>query len=270
MISLSILEGVALSLYAIRFDVSFTPREVIDVPGFSVKFLKSLFISYDSEGLIKSLLLSGGANKPIQLSPIMLGDRAILSTGNVKLRVGTNYWFRLGFVGDESKVSYISDLINDVVERFAELLSIDVVTTSLEVFSSAPKEFTIKVLTPAIIKAKDSTLVRYPTLKELISSPLRVLGRVLWERYTINIPTTWAWRISAYYIMTESQSRSSKVDLGDGRVVEGVTGVWSFKKIHKMPKYLESVLSKALAVAESVGIGKSRAIGFGVTSISHK
>ncbi len=250
--------------------MNFTPREVIDVPGFSVKFLKSLFISYDSEGLIKSLLLGGGANKPIQLSPIMIGDRAILSIGNVKLRVGVNYWFRLGFVGDEGMVSYVSDLISDVVERFAELLSIDVASTSLEVFSGAPKEFIIKALTPAVIKAKDSTLIRYPTLKEIISSPLRVLGRVLWEKYSINIPTTWAWRINAYYVMTESQSRSSKVDLGDGRVVEGVLGRWGFKMVHRMPKYLESVLSKVLTVAECVGIGKSRAIGFGVTNVNRR
>ncbi len=257
-----------MALYAVRYDVHFTPREPIEVPGFTVKFLKSLIITHDSGDVVKSLILEGGANKPIHLSPIMTSGKPLLSTSTVKLVPGVRYWFRLGTVCDEAKLPILNDFVMGLVEKFAEPLGIEVVSNHLEVLVNAPREFSVSILTPAVIKAKDSTLVKYPTLKELISSPIRVLGRALWEKYSINIPTTWTWRISSYYVMTHAENRSLRVDMGDGRVVEGVVGRWGFRRVAKMPKYLEAVLAKALAVANAVGVGKSRAIGFGMTNIT--
>ncbi len=259
-----------MGLYAVRFDVYFRPKEVIEVPGFSVKFLKSLIINYDSEGLIKDLILSGGANKPLHLSPIMVGGKALLHGDQVRLLPSTKYWFRLGIICTEDLLYRLSEFLVNLVSKFGELLSIEVTSEHLEVLNKAPKEFMIEVLTPAVIKAKDSTLVKYPTLKELLSTPIKVLGRVLWEKYSINIPTTWIWRISSYHIMTTSKSEVTKVDIGKGRVVEGITGRWGFKRVSEIPKYLEAILAKTLAIANTIGVGKSRAIGFGTTNIKIK
>ncbi len=256
-----------MGIYAIKFKVFFTPKEPIEVPGFTVKFVKSLVINRDEGGIIKSLLLEGGANKPIQLSPIMVGSKPLLSSDPVKLVPGSRYWIKLGMVCSEGLIEALSNFVSELVKDFAELLSIEVTSEHLEVLSKAPNEFTFKVLTPAVIKARDSSLIKYPTLKELISSPIKVLGRVLWEMYSINVPTTWAWRISAYYVMTEARGKVVRVDLGDGRVVEGVVGTWGFKRVSNPPKYLGAVLAKVLAIADAVGVGKSRGIGFGLTEV---
>jgi len=254
-------------LHVIKFKIDFTPAETTEVPGFTVKFIKSLVINRDTSGLLKSLILEVGANKPIQLSPVLLGSKALLSKSPTKLVRGTRYSIRLGVVCDEELLESVSNSVTHLLDGIADVLSIEVTSEVLESINKAPKEFRVRVITPAVIKARDSTLVKYPTLKELISSPIKVLGRVLWEKYSINIPTTWAWRMSSYYVMTEASSKVVRVDLGDGRVVEGVVGTWGFRKVANPPKYLEAVLGKVLTIANAVGIGKSRAIGFGVTDV---
>lgn len=261
-------------LVAVRVLVRFAVREAVEIPGFTPSFVKSLLIMGDGGGLVKELFTRGGANKPLGITPVMAGGRPILSEGRVTLKPGRTYWVGVGAAGGEELVEAVpAAALNAFGSGVCETAGAEVEAVRLEEPPQAiPKEITVKTLTPAIIEALTAdgtqTLIESPTLRDILATPLRILGRVLWEAYGINIPTAWGWRIARHYAQTKSKTRTTTVNIGKGRKVRGVEGEWTFKATKlKPPKYVAAALDKALKIAKAVGIGKSRGIGFGQVKI---
>jgi len=265
---------VGASLVAVRVRVFFTPVEDVSIPGFSVRFVKSSLIMADEVGLLKSLLLGGGANKPVGITPVMLGSTPLLKVGEVILRRGVRYWVRVGVVGGEDLATYLPNI---VLKAFSTgVLEGGGVEVEAESLSVPPKEqparIVIRTVTPAIIRVRSvdgkPVTVTSPTLKELLATPIRVLGRILWETQGINIPTAWAWRISRHYTQLRARTRKVGVVMKPNQPpTPAITGEWEYVATAKLPTYLKATLHKALTIAKTTGIGKSRGIGFGQTEI---
>lgn len=261
-------------LIAVRVRVSFSPVEEFGVPGFSVRFVKSSLIMADELGLIKSLLLGGGANKPVGLTPVMVGRRALLADGEVVLRPGTTYWVGVGVVGGEDLATYLPDLALKAFDSgVVRCVGVEVNAASLnEAPRGQPRRLVIESLTPIIVRAKglggESVFVAAPTLRDLLASPIRVLGRVLWETQGINIPTAWAWRIAKHYAQTHAQTKKVMIRIKQGKPpIPATTGKWEYVATAELPTYLKATLHKALTIAKTLGVGKSRGIGFGQIEI---
>ncbi len=260
-------------LTAVRVTASFTTIEDISVPGFSVRFVKSSLIMADEVGLIKPLLLSSSANKPVGITPVMLGRRPLLTKDEVVLKAGRTYWVRVGVVGEEELTANLPDLVYRAFnEGVARCLSVEVEATTLNTpVRGQPRQISIRTVTPAIITARTlerrTIAVTAPTLKDLLATPIRVLGRILWETNGINIPTAWAWRIARYYVQTHAQSRKTIITIKPKQQATAITGKWGYTATRKLPTYLQVTLQKALTIANTIGIGKSRGIGFGQTNV---
>lgn len=264
------------SVTAVRVTASFTPLEDFSVPGFTVRFVKSSLIMADETGVIRSLLLGGGANKPLGLTPVMRGGRPLQSGEEVVLRAGETYWVRVGVVGGEELTADLPDLVFRAFnEGVVRCVGVEVEATSLSTpVKGQPMRVTIETITPAIIRVKTmdggSVTVTAPTLRDLLATPLRVLGRILWETNGINIPTAWAWRIAKHYAQINAWTRKATVTIKPNQQTTAVTGKWEYIATAKLPTYLQTTLQKTLTIAKTIGIGKSRGIGFGQTNIKTK
>jgi len=264
-------------LVAVRVLVRFTVKEDFSVPGFTARFVKSSLITADRYGVLKSLLLGGGANKPVGLTPVMRGAAPILKDGEAVLRAGEAYWVRVGVAGGEELATLVPDVVMDAFSTgVTECLGMEVEADALDSPPGPqPAVIHVRTITPAIIKATTpdggSVTITTPTLKEILASPLRVLGRILWEAYGMNIPTAWAWRITKYYAQTKNKTKTTKVKIKENlKPITATHGEWTYTATAKMPTYLKATLHKTLTIAKTVGIGKSRGIGFGQTQIKTK
>lgn len=253
---------ISAAVAVISFSVS-GPRAVLSP---TVRFVKSLIYERDRVGLLKGLLGSGGANKPVGITPLMRGSRPVWGgEGAVSLGPG-DYWFRVGTVIPQSRVLEFTSAVSDVASAVGGSLSVSV--KDVLAAREPPEGFCIKTLTPAQIRAGGG-FVSYPGLHDLLRSPMRVLSRVLYEVIGTQYPTGWAYYFGRYYAGVKGVSRVVSLDLGKGREVRGVIGEWCFRSVRKPPTWLATALAQALLVAEAVGVGKSRATGLGQVEIRY-
>ena len=274
-------------------------RECI-VPPYTSKIVKYMIETSDKLRFLRDIARSRKSYKPITISPIYHGSKPLYTifskdTKPLVLSPDEVYWFRVSIVtNDPSKVVDLGEFSGIFKTPYGDFLaSID--RAEITSFSSLEfdfnKYFKIEFLTPTILTNK---LMTPPKLRDLSkeiperhrlvpssSAIFSYLAR-LWNSFVspkLMIPRKNASDLDVYkfglvsdvalvevnYRLKPVTAIYGKGKSGKLKLVRGFRGWIIYELTYpKMKKYYK----KLLALANALGIGRSRSIGFGQVRIS--
>ncbi len=267
------------------YRIAFYPLNDIIVPVFSSRLSFTLFTKFLSEKWVKRLKElheSKTPMKPYRFSPIFAGNRALFKNSRDRIPVlhgGRRYWFKVTLIGLEPDFSLI-----DKVRVFGSEIIVDEVEVSSRSFKDLTmggriNEFKIYFRSPTLLSPKLCLppRVRVETqykVYRLYPQPcLWVRSLILyWNKYApsdLRFRNGYRFsRLADIYLMETSHEighvtayYSKNKELIEHR---GFTG-WI--KYSVIDREFSARLTPLLRLAELVGIGKSRSIGFGYVDI---
>ena len=282
----------------VRLDYQVVPEHDVVLPPLSSKVMKYAVLSKQLLPLeeVDSLVRSRDKNKPLFMSNLKLGGRALVSEGKeITVKAGSPLMGTLGFLhrgeldpGEipwEKKVETPYGTFSFSLSGI-QVLEVDSLVSSKE---EVQGNILLKFVSPAIMSSKafipPSLKERFRRFKSgyLLLPPIGlVLGyayktycsalsmvdsqhcEVNTYRYSVlftGLSSVFGFRLRPVTVVVGNDNK------GNLRKTRGVTGWVEFDIVH--PKYKAKAL-KFLKVASFLGLGKSRGIGFGEVEVTVK
>ena len=266
----------------VKLHVAFTVNKRVVIPPFSSKVSK--LILHRLSKLYVSLSNSATPLKPVSVSPLIYDGRALIKLKDepklLTLSEGVIYYFSCGMVLDENfpfedLVSLESSSIDNVFGAVAVLKEMRIEVRRFESFGfEKPRAVRLRFLSP--------TLLQLPTFGRFRKGryvffpiPSLVIGSLA-EHWNSNcdrelfIKSPQYLSVYSNYVLMEADFRIRPVTViyDEKRMVRGFTG-WVFYDLRKCrnTKSFKRIMA-LLDYAQYVGVGKSRATGFGQVSVS--
>ncbi|GEM_PF-1576590 len=230
---------------------------------------------------LASLLDEKGQYKPYSTTPLFLDGRPLLKTRPgppLVLRAGTSYRFRLSIISRDTHPSQILLALPARIElydtapatlalRSARLLPEDTLATPLKRGDTIAIDFVTptQLQLPKINKkARRGRYVMTPHPYYLFYSL-----REMWNRYAEEKITSAPWRANYALLSTYVDIHSTAIQYDKKRTIVGFTGHTAYRVETRSTRLLHA-LSKLLALASLMGVGKSRGIGLGYVKVAVK
>jgi len=274
-------------------------------PPFTSRIVKNVIMTYPHFSLLREVVSTKGKFKPIMITPLIDSEgHALYSTYEpggvylpIKLRPNEEYTVKIGVATDNHDVIEELAMLDGVFKteygRFifrvgtVEVTSIDALTFDFG------RYFKIRFLTPTILTNKVmlppplmDKARKVPNRHRLLPTPSYIFNFLikLWNTLVpdeLKLPKPGSDLWGAYRFGRVSDIVINEVDFrvkavtaicgkdaaGRLREIRGFVGWVLYELSYPHPK-LKRVYSKLLALANHLGIGRSRAIGFGHVTIT--
>lgn len=285
-------------MIAVKLKYVLVPSPELRPPPLTSKVIKYVIEKYGCN-LLKSLVGSRRALKPIQLSPLFLNNKPLYSCGKpLRPLAKDSYlvtWVSLCLSSDSlDDITYL-DLSGNYETPYGnfrlELVEAELTDILKSSMNNLNKFFRINFITPTVLtnkymvppplKVRATTL---PSRHKLIPQPSFIFSYLLklWNSLApphARIPDEGAGDWDAYslgrladatLVEVDYRLRPETVVLGrdeEGRLrrVRGFTG-WVIYEC--LSKKLLSIYAKLLKLAEYLGVGRSRGIGLGIVRVN--
>ena len=265
----------------VKLHVFFTVNRRVVIPPFSAKVSK--LVLHRISKLYSSLTRVNKPLKPISVSPLIIDGHALIKLKNDKrtltLNGGEYYYFSCGMIVDEDfplddLISLESASVDDVFGASVSLREIRIEVRRFDSFGfGKPKAVKLRFLSP--------TLLQLPTFGRFRKGryvffpiPSLIIGSLA-EHWNGNCDRVLFIKSPSYlsvysnYVLMEADFRVRPVTVvyDEKRLVRGFMG-WVFYDLRKCrnTKSFRRVMA-LLDYAQYVGVGKSRATGFGQVSV---
>ncbi len=264
--------------------LTLTPHRDIIVQPYTGKVVRqALYRLADAARLdyLARLLEEKGQYKPYSTTPLLLDGRPLVKAGPgppLTLRAGTSYRFRLSIISNDAHPSEILLALPARVELYdaapatlalsaARLLPEDTVATPVRRGDTVALDFVTptQLQLPKINKrARRGRYVMTPHPYYLFYSL-----REMWNRYAEEKITSAPWRANYALLSTYVAIRSTAIQYDKNRTIVGFTGRAAYRVETRSTRLL-AALSRLLALASLMGVGKSRGIGLGYVKVAVK
>ncbi|GBC69902.1 hypothetical protein HRbin01_01607 [archaeon HR01] len=268
--------------FVVKLHVLFTVDRNIVIPPFSAKVSK--LILHRISRLYSRLSRSDKVLKPVSVSPLFKDGRALMKLRNdegmIMLEGGTSYYFSCGMIAADDfllddLLSFESGCVDGVFGASAILKEMRVEVRRFDSFGF-PKPGAVK------LRFNSPTLIQLPTFGRFRKGryiffpiPSLIVGSLaeLWNsscgiEHIIKSPSYLA--VYSNYALMEADYSVKPVTViyDDQRLVRGIMG-WVLYDLRKCrnTKSLKRIMA-LLDYAQYVGVGKSRAAGFGQVSVN--
>jgi len=292
------LEGSVSYSYVVELSCVAQPLDPWVSPEFTGKVVKSFIYLVPELGYVKNIYSLPSKPKPVSVSPLISEGRALVGSQKTPVAPGTrlSFFIRVA-VPSMDEVTMFPSFDTEVVfgkTRFRvwlesmEVVSVDAIRAGLDEGKLARLRFLSPVLLssklmapplPSFLKrvASIDNFVLYPSLGHIFSYLAR-LWNSLFPHKPISRKYTSEW--SAYFIgrlaevlikVVDYRSRPLTVVYDATRRPRGFVG-WLLIDIPKLgsdrgSRRIREIFDRLLGLARVMGIGRSRAIGFGYTIV---
>ena len=269
------------------YRIGFRPLNDIIIPVYSSKLAFTLFTRFINNKWIerlKRLHELKAPLKPYRFSPIFTGNNALFKNSRDNVLVlyrGKVYWFTVTLIGMEPEFSFKNELevyggvinleeIEVFRKYFSDLVNEDEIDL-FKIFFRSPTFLSPKLCLPPKVKVKTKYKVYrlYPQpclwVRSLIS---------YWNKYSPpNLKFKDGYRFSRladiYLMETSYDIRQVTAYYSKNNELIEHRGFIGWIKYRVIDKEFSKRLAPLLRLAELVGIGKSRSIGFGYVNIEY-
>jgi len=281
--------------YVARFRFCAVPLVSMSVPGMSSKVVKTVIYLVPELGIVRRLYESRDRVKPFAITPLFLDGKPLVGSNPIRVEKGSCLEFSISMAirspDDVADVQSIDRVVEvgpgkklRVYLKELEIVSPD----SLSIGLSLDRVVRIRFLSPALLSTKlmapplPHFLKRVSSIREryvLYPSSAHICCYLtkLWNKLFPHRPISrkvspeWA----AYFMGRLCEVAMIAIDYGTRPITvfwdvkrkpRGFVG-WALYEIGDIGKKLVSKLDKLLALANYMGIGKSRSIGFGAVCV---
>jgi len=264
--------------------LTLTPgRDVVVQPYTGKVVRQALYRVADKAGYepLLRLLEDRGQYKPYSTTPLLRGGRPLIKARPgppLTLRAGEEYSFRLSLFLDDmgaARLPLLFPAAIDLYDSAPSLVKLRRAAVYTEETIRLPlargSRVALDFLTPTQLQLpkinKRAKRGRYVMLPQ---PHLLFYGlRELWNRYADEKITSAPWRANYALLNTYLDVHSSAITYDEHRMLVGFTGRAVYKVETRSTRLLDA-LSKTLALASLIGVGKSRGIGLGYVKVSVK
>jgi len=279
-------------LYVARLSMVAVPLTRLRIPGFSPKLVKTIIYMVPELGLFRKLYEARLRFKPFSITPLFEdGGRALIGSRSVVVEPGTRLRFCISIAFSDPATIEELGFDQRVVEPRAgekllvsldsvEVVSVDMLSIGLE----RSRIVRLRFLSPVLLSTKlmapplphflkrvakiRERYVLYPSSAHICSYLTKLWNTVFPEKpVSRKVSDEWA----AYYMgrlcevaMVPIDYRTQPVTVvyDSSRKPRGFVG-WALYEIGDVGRKTLSRIDKILALANYLGLGKSRSIGFG-------
>ena len=278
-------------MFVVRARFNVTPFDSVSIEFFSGRIVKSIIMSYDEFKPVRRFYEVKQKFKPLHITPLMRSENSVAS-GVVKQ--GETIFFDVSYVtSDMGEVTALANISREIrflgTKAKLEATSIEVVhVDNLSIgFRDADKQLVKLVFkTPVVLSAKlmappipsiqrklrrvGPRYILYPSISHICSYLAKLWIATFPDKPLIPLYTSdWApylfGRLCEATIATiDYRTKPVTVQYDEKRRIRGFTG-WTIIDVPKTMRKMIERLDKLLALANYLGIGKSRGVGFGET-----
>jgi CRISPR-associated endoribonuclease Cas6 len=263
--------------FMMRLSITFRPLRKILIPPFSAKVSKTIL--YRISELYKRASDVSTHFKPVAVTPIYRGDQALFkvkgSRTYMMLEEGGNYTFSASLITNEATtldklVSLESPIVDGV---YGSSISIEYINIEVRDFESfgfrKPSAIKISFETPVLLQLPSKR--RYMSGRHfLFPIPSLLIGSLIeyWNRHCAAsqiVKNPYYLTVYSNYVLREAdfEIRPVTVVYDESRLIRGFVG-WVLYDLRtaRNTRSLRTILG-LLDYAQYVGVGRSRATGFG-------
>lgn len=273
--------GVPVTRIGVRFEVD---SDVV-IPPFSAKVSRTILIrlleKIEAYEVIE-LLRKRVSYKPYSISPVYAGQKPLLKTPAslrgkpLTLYKGREYFFEVSVIGAEHVRPVLYSLVKEEPE--VELFSAKATVTDIELEVKSFEEvelpraraYQVKFTTPTLLQIPRSTTTRHRGLRHLLLPiPSLIMWSLAmhWNTYAphhlrIRSPSRFCTYCNHALVEVDYDLKPITVIYDERRRPRGFAG-WVVYEWRPTRSRYDRKIRKLLAYANYVGVGRSRAIGFG-------
>lgn len=225
-------------------------------------------------------LASTAPNKPYAYTPLYLNGRPLYKRPGdnkvIVLKAGQLYTFQASIILRKTEdVSLLYGFLGQLELYGSNKVDIGII--SAEVLDEQVVSMPIQYGTRILVRFETPTLLQFPKLRKA-SKTNRYLPFPLpslmfynlknhWNTYAQEKVTSSSWRANYALVIENYRLCPCTVVYDANRRIRGFIG-WTVFRVTTRGKKLLSALSKLLAYAQLINIGKSRSSGFGVVKVT--
>jgi len=267
--------------FVTRITITFIPLRRVVIPPFTAKVSKTILYMFSE--LYRKMSERENAFKPIAVTPLYRGERALFKTKKshelMILEEGAYYRFSASIVTDEATtvnelICLSSPIVEDVFGTPISIESVNIEVRDFESFGfNKPSAIKISFETPVLLQLPSKK--RYMSGRHfLFPIPSLMIGSLIehWNRHCpphMLVKNTYYLTVYSNYVLREAdfEIRPVTVLYDESRLIRGFLG-WvlydlrTSRNTHSLRKILA-----LLDYAQYVGVGRSRAAGFGQIKI---
>lgn len=272
------------SLCQITFTLSAEKDTII--PPFSSKLPRTVMIRNAEKLDLKSIrLVFSSKRKPIRITPIFKGNKPLIKikkrTPNyVTLFANEEYYFSISGIGDEvvkDLISLAKEIKNEIV-LYNSKISIWTKEIHLTKLSNLGlddvKVFGIRIITPTLLQLPSPWKLKKPR-HFLFPLPSLVIKSLAdhWNLFAplslkvLNMPSM-LWRTNYLIAEVDHNIKPITVIYDEDKEIRGFVGSVIYELRAKRNTSIYKYTQRLFDYANYFGIGRSRAIGFGVCKVS--
>jgi len=267
----------------IRITVTFRPLRRTVIPPFTAKVSKTILNMFSE--LYRKLSERENSFKPIAVTPLYRGEQALFKTKKdhnlIMLEEGAYYRFSASIVTDEATtVNELISLSNPMVgDVFSSPISIENVKIEVRDFESfgfnKPSAIKISFETPVLLQLPSKK--RYMSGRHfLFPIPSLMIGSLIeyWNRHCparMLVKNAYYLTVYSNYALREADFEITPVTVlyDESRLIRGFVGwVLYDLRVARNTRSLRKILA-LLDYAQYVGVGRSRAAGFGQIKLKY-
>ncbi len=269
--------------FVIRITVTFRPLRRTVIPPFTAKVSKTILNMFSE--LYRKLSERENSFKPIAVTPLYRGEQALFKTKKdhnlIMLEEGAYYRFSASIVTDEATtVNELISLSNPMVgDVFSSPISIEKVKIEVRDFESfgfnKPSAIKISFETPVLLQLPSKK--RYMSGRHfLFPIPSLMIGSLIeyWNRHCparMLVKNAYYLTVYSNYALREADFEITPVTVlyDESRLIRGFVGwVLYDLRVARNTRSLRKILA-LLDYAQYVGVGRSRAAGFGQIKLKY-
>ncbi len=269
--------------FVIRITVTFRPLRRTVIPPFTAKVSKTILNMFSE--LYRKLSERENSFKPIAVTPLYRGEQALFKTKKdhnlIMLEEGAYYRFSASIVTDEATtVNELISLSNPMVgDVFSSPISIENVKIEVRDFESfgfnKPSAIKISFETPVLLQLPSKK--RYMSGRHfLFPIPSLMIGSLIeyWNRHCparMLVKNAYYLTVYSNYALREADFEITPVTVlyDESRLIRGFVGwVLYDLRVARNTRSLRKILA-LLDYAQYVGVGRSRAAGFGQIKLKY-
>jgi len=262
--------------YVTRMTITFRPLRKILIPPFSAKVSKTILTKVSQ---LYRRVSEHEEYKPVAVTPIYRGNQALFKTKDsshfMMLEEGTQYSFTASIISDEAAsfdelISLGSPLIDGIYGSTISLESVKIEVKGFDSFGfNKPSAIKISFETPVLLQLPSGKR-KMSGRHFLFPIPSLMIGSLIeyWNRHcppSMLVKNPSYLRVYSNYVLRESdfEIRPVTVLYDESRLIKGFLGwVLYDLRIARDTSSLRKILA-LLDYAQYVGVGRSRATGFG-------
>ena len=230
---------------------------------------------------LTDVLASSQPNKPYAYTPLYYNGRPLYKrpedTKPIVLEKGESYSFRVSVILRKLEDASILYGFLDRLELYGDK-KVDLMITNVELLDEQVITLNLKPRARIVMKFETPTLLQLPKPRKYSKVnrylPFPVPGLIFrslkehWNTYAEEKITSSSWRADYALVVETYRIKPYTVAYDAKRHIRGFVGWAQFRILTKGEKLLKA-LSKLLAYAQLMNVGKSRSSGFGVVKIEN-